>query len=99
MPTELSVDLHDLRILVKSLVTNSVESRAHRLLRQNQSLTNRDVAKQYFAAYKAALPQARKDLKPQYRELLNSLRTGNNIRQTLARFAAREVQSLSESDN
>jgi hypothetical protein len=98
MPTQVTVDLQDLKLLVKLLLACSIESRAQRAVRISQSAKHKDAVRRYVQAVNAAVPEARKDQKARYRDLLNSLKTGDNVRQSLATFVAHEAKSSTASD-
>jgi hypothetical protein len=57
MPKEVTVDLKDLRFLVKIMLGFSIESRAHKLLRQSQIPKNKAAVNRYMAALRVAIPQ------------------------------------------
>jgi hypothetical protein len=91
---DVTVDSHDLEILVKLLWECSTESRAHRAVRVHQIPTHQEAVMRYLEAFESELPQARKDEYLRYVELLNSLETGDSVRRRLANFAARGASSV-----
>jgi hypothetical protein len=93
MPKDVTVSLKDLRFLVKLAWALSVESHAQKALRVHQISKNPRVVKEYVAAVRAALPEAKKQETKRYDELLKSLKSGENVRQSLANFATREAKS------
>jgi hypothetical protein len=93
MPKEVTVDLKDLRFLVKIMLGFSIESRAHKLLRQSQIPKNKAAVNRYMAALRVAIPQAKMEREKQFRDLLDAVKTGDNLRHTLATFAARVAKS------
>jgi hypothetical protein len=98
MSVEVTVELEDLRRLVKKMCALSIECRAQQALRVYQIPTNRKVVAEYVAAYRLAVPEARKQERALYGDFLKSLKSGNNVRQTLSSFVARVATSQGATD-
>jgi hypothetical protein len=98
MPKNVTVNLEDLRFLVKLAWALSVESRAQKALRIHQISKNRKVVEKYVAAYRLAVPDARKQAREIYGDLLKSLKSGENVPQTLSSFVVRAAKSPDVAD-
>jgi len=75
-----------LRFLVKLAWALSVESRAQKGFTHPPDFKNRKVVEKYVAAYRLAVPDARKQARELYGDLLKSLKSGENVPQNFIQF-------------
>jgi hypothetical protein len=93
MSKTVTVNLRDLKALVKLLFACSVESSAQRMIRKKQPKDREAVVKQYLEALVEMMPAAREKQRTYFHELLSSLRSGSDVPLALANFVAREAKS------
>ena len=98
MPQTVTINLEDLRKLVKLLFTCSIQRRAQRTLRAKQVKFNKAVVRAYLEAVLSELPDARKSVRTDYRELFAALKDGSDVRRALANFVVHEAKSSTASD-
>jgi outer membrane PBP1 activator LpoA protein len=81
-----TVRLADLRSVINLLYVFSVESYAQRLLRKRQPSKKQQIVTQYLAAIAALVPEAKEHREEWFRELLASLKSGQNVQEHLLAF-------------
>jgi hypothetical protein len=90
MPT-ICLDLEDFKAFVIQSLNYAIESRAALSIRTTQlALGRREQIERYLAAMDEAKPASRDHWKLAYRELLESLETGNGVAEALSEFICYE---------
>lgn len=85
---DVAIDLDDLKKLIQALIDHEIDSRCH-IQAANRSLDDPELRSRMAHEYSLAKPQQGDTVFLRYREAMNALESGKDIRSAISRLASR----------